>query len=36
MNEEPCERQKMGTTDNCTLCRELNNDVYNRCKTKNR
>ena len=36
MLENACERQKMGMADNCSICKELNNEVYKRCNTKNR
>lgn len=36
MTEEACERQKIGMTDNCVLCKEVNNKLYKRCKIKNR
>lgn len=36
MLQEACERQKMGKSDNCALCKELDNEAYKRCNVKGR
>lgn len=33
MTEESCKRQKMGMTNNCALCKELNSEAYESCKS---
>ena len=32
--EISCERTKKGMTDNCSLCQNVNNDIFIRCQTK--
>lgn len=29
-----CERTKKGMTDNCSLCQNVNNNIFIRCETK--
>jgi len=29
-----CERTKLGMTDNCVICENINKDIFVRCKTK--
>jgi hypothetical protein len=31
-----CERRRSGMVNNCVLCKELNNNVFSRCKNKYR
>lgn len=32
--EVNCERTKLGMTDNCVICENINKDIFVRCKTK--
>ena len=32
--EISCERAKKGMTDNCSLCQNINNDIFIKCETK--
>lgn len=34
MNKEICERQRMGISNNCALCENVNKEVYKRCKSR--
>jgi hypothetical protein len=31
-----CERNRSGMTNNCVLCKELNNDIFSRCSNRYR
>ena len=32
--EISCERTKKGMTDNCSICQNINNDIFIKCQTK--
>lgn len=32
--EISCERTKKGMTDNCSLCQDINKDIFIKCQTK--
>lgn len=35
-DEINCERTKLGMTDNCVICENLNREIFIRCKTRYR